>query len=231
MKNKKLNGIIVYAPDSREELIEHVVKNKKILVAVNAEKILHATDETRALINRNLGYPDGIGAVWALRKKGFKKTIKIPGCELWLDIIRSYHKKKSFYLIGGKDKIVNQTVLKLKKEFSGINICNFRNGYIKDVNEENLLVKDIIKHKPDFIFVAMGSPNQELLMERIQKNYPAVYLGLGGSFDVYTGFVKRAPKWWVNNNLEWAFRLFREPVRIKRQIHLIKFYLNYLFRY
>ena len=183
------------------------------------------------MINRNLGYPDGIGAVWALRKKGFKKTIKIPGCELWLDIIRSYHKKKSFYLIGGKDKIVNQTVLKLKKEFSGINICNFRNGYIKDVNEENLLVKDIIKHKPDFIFVAMGSPNQELLMERIQKNYPAVYLGLGGSFDVYTGFVKRAPKWWVNNNLEWAFRLFREPVRIKRQIHLIKFYLNYLFRY
>ena len=181
MKNKKLNGIIVYAPDSREELIEYVVKNKKILVAVNAEKILHATDETRALINRNLGYPDGIGAVWALRKKGFKKTIKIPGCELWLDIIRSYHKKKSFYLIGAKDKIVNQTVLKLKKEFSGINICNFRNGYIKDVNEENLLVKDIIKHKPDFIFVAMGSPNQELLMERIQKNYAAVYLGLGFS--------------------------------------------------
>ena len=62
----------------------------------------------------------------------------------------------------------------------------------------------------------MGSPNQELLMERIQKNYAAVYLGLGGSFDVYTGFVKRAPKWWVNNNLEWAFRLFREPVRIKK---------------
>ena len=71
MKSEALNKVITYAPSSREELIDFAVDNKRILVAVNAEKILHATDQSRAIINRNLGYPDGIGAVWALHKKGY----------------------------------------------------------------------------------------------------------------------------------------------------------------
>ncbi|MBL4879700.1 MAG: hypothetical protein JKX82_00115, partial [Oleispira sp.] len=78
----------IYAPRSRKELIEYAFKHKNILVAVNAEKILHATDETRAIINRNVGYPDGTGAVWALRKKGHKEVHKIPGVEFWLDIVK-----------------------------------------------------------------------------------------------------------------------------------------------
>ena len=77
----------------------------------------------------------------------------------------------------------------------------------------------------------MGSPKQEQLMERIQKEHEAVYQGLGGSFDVYTGHVKRAPEWWVNNNMEWTYRLLSQPLRIKRQVHLIRFfyklYLNH----
>ena len=73
------------------------------------------------------------------------------------------------------------------------------------------------------VFVAMGSPKQELLMEEISMKHPAIYQGLGGSFDVYTGNVKRAPKWWVDHNLEWAYRLVKEPSRIKRQIHLVRF--------
>ena len=71
----------------------------------------------------------------------------------------------------------------------------------------------------------MGSPKQEVLMEKLHQKHKATYQGLGGSFDVYTGAVKRAPNWWVKNNLEWAFRLFKEPSRIKRQIHLIRFYI------
>ena len=85
------------------------------------------------------------------------------------------------------------------------------------------MIEDIATKKPDVVFVAMGSPKQELLMEEMSKRCPAIYQGLGGSFDVYTGNVKRAPKWWVDHNLEWAYRLIKEPVRIKRQIHLIKF--------
>ena len=79
MKYENINGVFVYSPKSRKDLIDYAIKNKQILVAVNAEKILHATDQSRNIINRNLGYPDGIGAVWAVQKKGFKTAVKIPG--------------------------------------------------------------------------------------------------------------------------------------------------------
>jgi len=226
MINKLVNNVKTYAPSSREELMDYAFENKMLLVAVNAEKILHATEESRNIINRNLGYPDGIGAVWALNKKGVKDVVKIPGCELWLDIVDKYHSSKSFYLVGGKQEVIDETVSKLKENYKGITICNYRNGYIKTEEEENVLIDDIVKHKPDAVFVAMGSPKQELLMERMQKRHLAVYQGLGGSFDVYTGNVKRAPKWWVSNNLEWAYRLIKQPSRIKRQIHLVRYLLN-----
>ena len=129
MFSKVVNGVKVYAPKSREALIEYSIKHQKILVAINAEKILHATDESRDIINRNLGYPDGVGAVWALKKKGIKEVVKIPGCELWLNIIKKHYKAKSFYLLGGKQAVIENTVIKLKAQFEGIYICNFRNGY------------------------------------------------------------------------------------------------------
>ena len=226
MFSKVVNGVKVYAPKSREALIEYSIKHQKILVAINAEKILHATDESRDIINRNLGYPDGIGAVWALKKKGIKEVVKIPGCELWLNIIKKHYKAKSFYLVGGKQTVIENTVIKLKAQFEGIHICNFRNGYIKTETEELALIEDIKKHKPDIVYVAMGSPKQEKLMERIQKSHDAVYQGLGGSFDVYIGAVKRAPEWWVKNNMEWTYRLLSQPSRIKRQIHLVRFLVN-----
>ena len=226
MFSKVVNGVKIFAPTSREALIEYSIEHQKILVAINAEKILHATDESRDIINRNLGYPDGIGAVWALKKKGIKEVVKIPGCELWLNIIKKHYKAKSFYLVGGKQAVIENTVIKLKAQFEGIHICNFRNGYIKTETEELALIEDIKKHKPDIVYVAMGSPKQEKLMERIQKSHDAVYQGLGGSFDVYIGAVKRAPEWWVKNNMEWTYRLLSQPSRIKRQIHLVRFLVN-----
>lgn len=225
MKSVLLNRVLTYAPESRVELIDYAYTNKKILVAVNAEKILHATEESRRIVSRNLGYPDGIGAVWALHKKGYKDVSKIPGCELWLNIVERYYQSKSFYLIGGKKEIIDTTVKKLKNDYKGINICGYRNGYITEA-ETKELIDEIIAKKPSIVFVAMGSPKQELLMERLQKEHSALYQGLGGSFDVYTEHVKRAPKWWVANNLEWAYRLIIQPSRIKRQIHLVRFFIN-----
>lgn len=217
---------MTFAPTSREELMQYAFAHHKIMVAVNAEKILHATDDSRALINRNLGYPDGIGAVWALQKKGLDHIVKIPGCELWLDVVKNYYNTKSFYLVGGNQEIIEATVTQLKAEFDGIHICNYRNGYIKTEAEELAVIADIKKHQPDVVFIAMGSPKQELLMERIQKEHKAVYQGLGGSFDVYIGAVKRAPEWWIKNNMEWTYRLLSQPSRIKRQIHLVRFLVN-----
>ena len=123
MEAKSLNGVMTFAPTSREELMQYAFEHPKILVAVNAEKILHATDQSRAIINRNLGYPDGIGAVWALHKKGYIDVVKIPGCELWLDIVKKHHKTKSFYLVGGKQDVIDETVAKLKEDFKGINMA------------------------------------------------------------------------------------------------------------
>jgi UDP-N-acetyl-D-mannosaminouronate:lipid I N-acetyl-D-mannosaminouronosyltransferase len=229
MEFKLLNGLKTFAPHSRQQLMQYAFENQCILVAVNAEKILHATDETRNIINRNVGYPDGTGAVWALEKKGCQNVVKIPGCELWLDLITNYYLTKTFYFVGGKEEIIQQVILKLKTDFPKIEIVNFRNGYIKTEEEKNLLYEDIMSHKPDVVFVAMGSPKQEFLMEEMQHFHSAVYQGLGGSFDVYTGNVKRAPKWWVKNNLEWTYRLISEPSRIKRQIHLVSFFIKLQF--
>lgn len=218
-----INGLNIFPFTSSNDLLLNIEEKGGILVAVNAEKILHATDQTRDVINRNIGYSDGIGAVWALKSKGHKDVIKLPGCELWLKIIDKFHKEKTFYFVGGKQNIIDATIRKLKLEFEGINILNYRNGYVEDGGEKELLINDIYEKKPDIIFVAMGSPKQELLMEEMMKVHPALYQGLGGSFDVYTGNVKRAPKWWVRNNLEWAYRLLRQPSRLKRQIHLVRF--------
>lgn len=229
MDSKTLNGVKVFAPSSRKTLIDYAFSNSSLLVAVNAEKVLHATDQTRAIINRNVGYPDGVGAVIGLKKKGLNDVVKIPGCELWLDIIGSHFREKSFYLIGGKDRTISQTVEKLNSEFPDIRILNYRNGYLKSDAEEQALIDDVVSRKPDVVFVAMGSPKQELLMEKMQSRHPAVYQGLGGSFDVYTGNVQRAPSWWVEHHLEWLFRLIQEPSRIKRQIHLVRFLFRVAF--
>ena len=224
MKIYNIRGVDIVSIRTRRELIEYAAEQKKSLIAVNAEKILHADEQFKDLINSNIGYPDGAGAVFALRRKGFKDAIKIPGCELWLDIVSHFYKTKSFYLVGAKQEIIEATVKKINTEYSGINIVGYRNGYIESDSEKAALVEDIKLKQPDIVFIAMGSPKQELLMQDLQAVNPAIYQGLGGSFDVYIGTVTRAPERWVRNNLEWAYRLIRQPWRIKRQIHLVKFF-------
>lgn len=219
-----LNGVKVYPFKTAEELLEYVNDRKGILIAINAEKILHATDQTRKIINRNIGYCDGYGAVMALKKCGVE-AVKIPGCELWLKIIEAWNKDgKSFYLVGSRPEVIEETAAKLRKDYPQILIAGYRDGYIRSEQEKELLLSDIEEKKPDVVFVAMGSPKQELLMEEMYRRHPAVYQGLGGSFDVYTGKVERAPQWWVSHNLEWAYRLIKQPSRIKRQIHLVRFW-------
>ncbi len=226
MNHAYVNGVKIYSFSKRSDLIKFVEQEKKSLIAVNAEKIMHATDDTRSLINQNIGYTDGAGAIYAMHKKGFKKTIKIPGCELWLDIVKSFYKDKSFYIAGAKEEVIQETISRLKNDFPGINILGYRNGYLQDDNEEETLIHTVAELKPDIVFVAMGSPKQELLIQKMLELHPAIYQGLGGSFDIYTGRLDRAPDWWIRNNLEWAYRLLKQPSRINRQIHLVRFVFN-----
>lgn len=223
MDKVSLNGVEIMPFTSRDQLLDYVMENKGILVAINAEKILHATDQTRAIINRNLGYCDGAGAVLALRKKGHPDVVKIAGCELWLSIVERYFKDHTFYLVGAKKDVIEETVRKLREEFPGIKIVGYHDGYLNDPRIRQEVIDDIVSKHPDIVFVAMGSPKQELLMEEIQRRHNALFQGLGGSFDVYTGRVERAPKWWIDHNLEFAYRLIKQPSRIKRQIHLVRY--------
>lgn len=230
MNTITIDGVKIYPFSSSTELINYVDGHKAMLVAVNAEKILHATQHTREIINNNIGYSDGIFTVQALKQKGAKNAVKIPGCELWLDIIEHFKDDRTFYLVGAKQNVIDATVEKLKASYPKLNIVGYRNGYIKTDDERAALIDDIAQKKPDVVFVAMGSPKQELLMSEMQQRHKAIYQGLGGSFDVFTGNVKRAPKWWVDHKIEFAYRLFKEPSRIKRQLPLVKMALRLLFR-
>lgn len=223
MNKINLRGVEIIPFTSREQIAEYVNEHPGILVAINAEKILHATEETRDIINRNIGYCDGAGPMLALRSLGYPNVVKVAGCELWLSLIRYFYKEKTFYLVGAMPQVIEDTVKKLQSEFPGIRIVGYRDGYIKTEDEKEALIADIETKKPDVVFVAMGSPKQELLMEKISQRHKAIYQGLGGSFDVYTGHVKRAPKWWIDHNVEWLYRLLSQPQRIKRQLHLVKF--------
>lgn len=202
----KVNGLSIYPFRSTEELLSYIGGNKTILVAMNAGKIDRSPIEVQKIINSNIGYCDGIGALLAVKKNGHKDAVKILGSELWLDIIKRYYKNKTFYLIGAKQEVIDQIVPKLKKEFEGISIVGYRNGYILK-EEENRLIEDIINKKPDIVFVAMGSPRQEILMDKLFKNHKALYQGLGGSFDVYSGIVKNMPDWTVKYNLNGIYRV------------------------
>jgi UDP-N-acetyl-D-mannosaminouronate:lipid I N-acetyl-D-mannosaminouronosyltransferase len=222
-----LQDIKIYPFISVNELLDTIESEKKILVAINAEKIIFITESLKAIINNNIGYADGIGAVMALKKKGYNNVIKIPGCELWLKVIERYCSTKSFYFIGGRQEVIEQTIKKVKNKYPNIAIANYRNGYFND-DEKQALLSDLKDKKPDIVFVAMGSPKQELLMQEMLTIHPAVYQGLGGSFDVYINKVKRAPQWFIIHNLEWIYRLIKQPSRITRQIQLLK-YIPFLY--
>jgi len=219
----ELNGMKVFPFTSSKELLSYVDSHKGILVAVNAEKVTKATDETRAIVNNNIGYADGAGVVVAMHKLGKSDAVRIAGADLWLDIVRESYKEKTFYLIGGKQEVIDETIAKLKKEFVGIKILGYRNGYIQTDDERNVLISEIETKKPDVVYVAMGSPKQEFLMADMMKVHPAIYQGLGGSFDVYTGRVKRAPLWWQDHNLEFLYRFLKQPQRYRREYYRLKF--------
>lgn len=217
-----LRGVKVYAFSDRQQLIDYADRRKGILVAVNAEKILNANDLTRSIINNNISYCDGSGAVLAVRQKG-EEAVKIAGCELWLSIVERFHSTKTFYIIGGKPEVNDATVAKLHQQYPDIKIVGSHHGYLDGDEGRQALIDDVVAKQPDVVFVAMGSPKQEILMSDMLARHKAIYQGLGGSFDVYTGTVKRAPKWWIDHNAEFLYRLIRQPKRIKRNIKYVKF--------
>jgi len=156
-----------------------------------------------------------------MKQKGLY-AIKIPGVEFWLDLINAFYKEKSFYLLGSSQEVIIKTATKLKEQFPNINILGFSNGYL-DKESIDEVKKIIIEKKPDIVLVGQGSPRQEYLMDEFIKVHPALYMGLGGSFDIYSGLKRRAPVLFIKHKIEWLYRLLKEPTRFRRQLVLAKF--------
>ncbi len=221
MKHIIINNYKINAFGSKETFLNYIADKKKILIAMNAEKIVKENSNLIEIVNNNIGYPDGIGAVIALKWNGVK-AIKIAGSEFWLDIIKKFQNIKTFYLVGSSSTIIEATVKRLKKEYPNINIVGYQNGFFQSGDKEKLIAS-LQRKKPDIIFVAQGTPRQEFLMNELIQKHPALYMGLGGSFDIYGGTKKRAPKLFLKLELEWFYRLLQEPTRITRQLALLKF--------
>ncbi len=227
--SRDIAGIRTFEFTSWDDMLNHIGNHPSVYVAINAEKIISAPDKLRKLINENTGYCDGSGAVKVLHRKGLDRAVRLPGCELWLNIIRKYHDKWSFYIIGANPVVHDDTIEKLRSEFPGIKIAGHRNGFIKTDDERHRLIDDVAETKPDAVFVAMGTPKQEYLMaEMKQRHKDAVYVGLGGSYDVYTGAVKRAPKIWQNLGIEFMYRFIKNPSRWRRQFNYVIFVYRYM---
>lgn len=218
----------VFAFKSSDELLDYIQNRKGILIALNAQKLNRNEAELDEIINRNIGYPDGIGAVLALKQKGLKSR-KIAGAEFWLEIVKRYYQERSFYLLGGSEEVIETTVNKLKDDFNGIDLKGYRNGFLGPGDKE-AVIDQFKSSQPDIVFVAMGSPKQEFLMDELIKQYPALYMGLGGSFDVYSGNKKRAPKLFIKLGLEWFYRLLKEPSRWRRQLAYFVFFWRMITR-
>ncbi len=231
IKPVSFNGINIYPFHSKKQLLKHISQNNKIYIAINIAKIENRTRRLKTIINNNIGYPDGLGALLALKFHD-KHVSRIPGVELWLDVIKYLEPDKSYYLIGGSQMDIENVVSKLRNDYPGINILGFNHGHFLDEKEKTIIYKDILKMKPDVIFCAIGSPKQEHFMEKMYSKFPAVYIGLGGSFDIYIGKKKRAPKHVRDWNLEWLHRWIRNPIkRTKQNIKSSIFFLKLLIKY
>lgn len=197
-------------------------------VAINAEKVISSFQDgvLRGLIGRaTLRYPDGAGVVVAMRLKG-TRTVRVAGADLWLEILHETRAERlPIALIGASPRVLAATRGRLAAEFPRADVVLARDGY-EGARDPQALLAALERSRPQIVFVAMGSPRQEQLIERLRSSYPqAFYLGLGGSFDVYCGSKRRAPRWMQRLGLEWFFRFLSEPSRAPRETKRLRFLL------
>ncbi|MEX3022482.1 lipopolysaccharide N-acetylmannosaminouronosyltransferase [Kluyvera sp. STS39-E] len=197
------------------------------LVAINAEKMLTLEDnaEVRTLINAaEFKYADGISVVRSVRKKYADADVsRVAGADLWEALMaRAGAEGTPVFLIGGKPEVLAETAEKLRQQWN-VNLVGMQDGYFTP-EERPALFERVRASGAKIVTVAMGSPKQEILMRDCrQVHTDALYMGVGGTYDVFTGHVKRSPKVWQNLGLEWLYRLLAQPSRIKRQLRLLRY--------
>ena len=159
--------------------------------------------------------PDGIGVVKAARSLGLQLPGRVPGVELAWELIRHAGESgKKIYLYGAKEEVLQALLARIAREAPGAVVVGAKNGY---EHEDDAVFRDVLEQQPDLVLVALGVPRQELLIGRwLDRFQKGVFVGVGGSFDVLSGMKQRAPELFLKLNLEWLYRIGREPKRFGR---------------
>lgn len=229
MVTKNILGIEV-CDSGYEELLasldqDIIRKRKRTVFAVNPEKIYACTHDNklkRIINDASYKIPDGIGVIFASILNGQRIKKRILGVELMdklceLAAMKSY----SVFLYGAKPSIAGKAADRLKEKYPKLRIVGHIDGYNSDKKQ---VVESINREKPNILFVALGSPRQEQWINDNKDSLDVnLFQGVGGSFDVLSGTVKRAPKFFRMSGLEWLYRLLQDPKRINRQRNLPKF--------
>ncbi len=231
--NRDLVKILSYEVDSFtfDEAVNYASSHGGQIVTINPEMISAAQkqpDFSKVLHSAELVVPDGIGVELGLKILGHKVK-RIPGVELGKALIVKFSElNKTVALIGAKPDVVNAAVENLKQEIPNLNVVYFHDGYFDDAS---LIYEDLEKAAPDLILVALGSPKQEFFISDMKQKLPeSTMIGLGGSFDVWAGVAKRAPKICQKLGLEWLYRTIKEPARFKRIFPTLPLFILKVFK-
>ena len=177
----------------------------------------------------DLVVPDGIGVVWASKYSEIRLAERVAGYDLTQNLMRELAgTEETFYFFGGAPGVAAAAARKMEKQYPGLKIVGGHNGYF-DEKEEKKIIQDIKKLSPSILLVGLGAPKQEKwIYDNIRLTGVKLAIGVGGSFDVMAGNVKRAPKLFQKLGLEWFHRLITQPTRWKRMLRLPKFVLTVL---
>ena len=197
-----------------------------VVVTPNAEIAYDASVDPafRNLLNRaDLMLPDGAGVVLAAKLRKTPLQEKVAGIDFAKNMLSVFARRGTrLFLLGSKPGVAEQAAEKMKALAPGLVICGTADGYFKD---EGPVIEKINEAGAEAVFVCLGAPKQEKFMLDHRDELPTVRLmaGLGGSLDGFAGNVKRAPDWMIKTNLEWFYRLCKEPKRIGRMTRLPKY--------
>ena len=195
------------------------------VVTLNAEMTMMAEENTalaQTIKTAELIIPDGAGIVIHMRLRGIKYQ-RCPGIELAASLIEAMGKgNNSVCFFGGTPETAVKAARSWQQKFPNLNILS-QHGYISG-DEQTEWKQTLQQRQPQMIFVGIGVPRQELWIAENRYLCPnSIWVGVGGSFDIWAGNKSRAPKWLRDNNLEWSYRLYQEPWRWRRMLSLPKF--------
>lgn len=216
--------------------VESAIQNNQQLhhIAVNVAKIVKMQTDKElydSVLSADIINADGMPLVWVSRLIGTPIPERVSGVDLMQELVRlSANNNYKIYFFGASKEVVSAVVEIYKKDYGQGIIAGFRNGYFSE-HEEQCISQEIADSGANILFVAITSPKKENFLFRNKQILQKVnfIMGVGGSFDVIAGKVKRAPRWMQKSGLEWFYRILQEPKRMwKRYLVTNTLFIYYL---